>query len=165
VPLYDEEGVIKCTACMNCVRECPDDVLQLDVTTDEDKNKTIQRFTYEVGACMFCGLCVEKCPFAALTMSHEYELATTRFDELTMVLIENTPAASPKRKKAKKAEKQAAKPPEGIGDVDRELIGETAPGAGKVPPKRDEAENVGGAPSDVSQDERQDDRQGGEPDA
>jgi formate hydrogenlyase subunit 6/NADH:ubiquinone oxidoreductase subunit I len=99
VPLYDDEGSLKCTACMNCVRECPDDVLALEVETDEDKNKRIVEFTWETGACMFCGLCVEKCPFSALAMSHEYELATTDPGELSTVLVHDVMAARPARKK------------------------------------------------------------------
>ncbi len=51
--------------------------LELDVTTAEDKSKHIDRFGYEIVRCMMCGLCVEACPFDAITMSHEYELAVT----------------------------------------------------------------------------------------
>lgn len=98
-PVQDDEGSPRCTACMACVRECPDNVLALEVETREDKSKHIRRFTYEVGACMFCGLCVERCPFSALQMSHDYELATTDTSDLLRVLLEDVDAASPKRKK------------------------------------------------------------------
>ena len=105
--ILDDEGAPKCTACMNCVRECPDDVLSLEVETvetDDAKLKRITSFTYEVGACMFCGLCVEKCPFSALEMTHEYELATTETASLTTVLLEDVMAASAKRKAKPKPE-------------------------------------------------------------
>lgn len=102
-PLYDEHGAPKCTACLACVRACPDGVLALASTVREDKSKHIDAFTYEVGACMFCGLCVEACPFSALEMSHEYELATTDTAKLTRVLLADVDAASGKRAAAKEA--------------------------------------------------------------
>ena len=101
--LYDEDGAPKCTACMNCVRACPDEVLALDFETDEDKNKRIVTFGYELGACMFCGLCVEACPFSALEMSDEYELAVPDTASLDRVLLADIAAASPKKKRAEKA--------------------------------------------------------------
>jgi len=101
-PRFDEDGNPKCTACLICVRECPDHVLHLDVSTKEEGGKHIDRYTYEVGACMMCGLCVEACPFGAIEMSHEYELATRSHDDLARVLLADVDAASPRR--AKKGE-------------------------------------------------------------
>ena len=98
-PLYDEAGAPKCRACMACVRACPDFVLALEVDTDpETKDKQIVSFSYQVGACMMCGLCVEACPWDALEMSHEYELARIAPDPLEYDLLANVPAAkAPKR--------------------------------------------------------------------
>ena len=36
------------------------------------------KYLYNLGTCMFCNLCVEVCPFFALVMSDEHELATDR---------------------------------------------------------------------------------------
>ena len=44
------------------------------------------RYLYNMGSCMFCNLCVEACPFFALVMSDEHELATTRRDSLVVDL-------------------------------------------------------------------------------
>lgn len=99
IPLYDRDGKLKCTACTNCVRACPDGILDLAITTREDKTKHIDAFTYELGACMMCGLCVEACPFDALAMGHDYELATADVTGLTTTLVADTDAASVKRDK------------------------------------------------------------------
>ena len=74
---YDEEGRHKCTGCRACEKACPDYIIRLDITTDEDRSKYIDRWHYEIGACMMCGLCVEACPFDAIRMGHDYELAVT----------------------------------------------------------------------------------------
>ncbi len=99
IPLYDEAGVPVCTACGTCVKTCPDHVLALEVTTSEDRSKHIDHFSYQLGACMMCGLCVEACPFAAIAMSHDYELAARSTDDLDYDLITDTPAYKPQRNK------------------------------------------------------------------
>ncbi|MCL2818238.1 MAG: 4Fe-4S dicluster domain-containing protein, partial [Actinomycetia bacterium] len=72
---YDEQGNHKCRACLICQNACPYYVINIDVETGEDRSKFIKRFAYQQGACMVCGLCVESCPFDAIRMSHDYELA------------------------------------------------------------------------------------------
>jgi len=99
-PKFDASGNPKCTACMACVRACPDYILELEVHTAQDKSKHIEHFRYEVGACMMCGLCVEACPFDAIEMSHDYELAVTDASGLSYDLLTNVDAASPKRARA-----------------------------------------------------------------
>ncbi|MCE5191932.1 MAG: 4Fe-4S dicluster domain-containing protein [Actinomycetia bacterium] len=101
-PKYFEDGSPRCTACMTCVRTCPDAILSIDVTTAEDKSKHIDRFGYEIGACMMCGLCVESCPYDAIRMSHEYELAVTDPADLNENLLEDVDAASTARHRAEK---------------------------------------------------------------
>lgn len=64
----DEEGCHKCTACMACEKACPDFIIKIDSTTGEDRSKHIDAWNYEIGACMMCGLCVEACPFDAITL-------------------------------------------------------------------------------------------------
>jgi len=96
-PRFNEDGTPKCTACLICVRECPDHVLRLESSTKEEGGKHIDSYVYELGACMMCGLCVEACPFDAIEMSHEYELATRSRDDLVRVLLADVDAASPRR--------------------------------------------------------------------
>jgi len=102
-PKYFEDGSPKCTACMTCVRVCPDHILALEVETREDKTKHIQHFDYEIGACMMCGLCVEACPFDAIEMTQDYELAVTDRAGLNRVLIGDIDAASAAKHREAKA--------------------------------------------------------------
>ena len=53
IALHEEN----CTACRLCARECPD-------------------------WCMYCGICVEVCPFEALFWSPEYEFSEPRIADL-----------------------------------------------------------------------------------
>ncbi len=109
VATFDDEGNPKCRACLACVRACPDFVLQMDLTTDpETKAKHIDEFTYEVAACMFCGLCVETCPFDALAMSNEYELSRTNTEPLQYSLLSDVAAAVPPKRDP--ADRPAPKP-------------------------------------------------------
>jgi NADH-quinone oxidoreductase subunit I len=94
---FNDDGSPKCTACLICVKECPDDVLRLVVSSKEEGGKRIDAYVYEVGACMMCGLCVAACPFDAIEMSHEYELATRDHDDLVRVLLRDVDAAGPRR--------------------------------------------------------------------
>jgi NADH-quinone oxidoreductase subunit I len=96
-PKYDESGVPACTACLTCVRTCPNAILDLEVTQREDRSKHIEHFRYELGSCMMCGLCVEACPFDAIEMGQDYELARLERDELTYDLLADVDAAGPRR--------------------------------------------------------------------
>ena len=116
-PTYFSDGSPRCTACLTCVKTCPDHILSLDVETREDKTKHIDRFGYEIGVCMMCGLCVEACPFDAIHMSHEYELAVTDRSGLMEYLLTDVDAATNARHKAEK-EAAAGAAPAGGGETD-----------------------------------------------
>jgi len=94
---YDEHGDHKCTACFACEKACPDHIITLNITTDEERNKHIDLWHYEIGACMMCGLCVEACPFDAIEQGHDYELAVFTPDRLEYDLLLDVPAVKPKR--------------------------------------------------------------------
>ncbi len=120
---FDETGASKCTACLICERECPDDIIHLTVSGDAATGKHIDEYRYELGACMMCGLCVAACPYDAIEMSHEYELATPHADKLVRILLKDVDAASGKRAKTDAttpvAEPAPAAPaPDGKGDGD-----------------------------------------------
>ncbi len=95
--VFNEDGTPKCTACLICVKECPDHVLRVESSTRPEGGKHIDTYVYELGACMMCGLCVTACPYDAIEMSHEYELATRDHSDLTRMLLFDVDAASPRR--------------------------------------------------------------------
>lgn len=133
---YDEQGEHKCTACMACEKACPDYIIKIDVTTAEDRSKHIDRWHYEIGACMMCGLCVEACGFDAIEMGHDYELARTNPDELAIDLLFDTPAVKPKRAEKPAGERPpAAKKPAANDDgaaADKPAV-DDQPAAGATP--------------------------------
>ncbi len=64
-----------CTVCMLCARECPDWCIYIDshketVTVEgaaRDRQRNVRdRFAIDFSLCMYCGICVEVCPFDAL---------------------------------------------------------------------------------------------------
>ncbi len=112
----DDEGNHKCTACRACEKACPDYIIRIDVTTGEDKSKHIDHWHYELGGCMMCGLCVEACPFDAIHMGHDYELAVFKPEDLQYDLITDSPSAKPKRKAAD-CPPSAPAPQEGSADA------------------------------------------------
>jgi len=72
-----------CTVCMLCARSCPDWCIYIEGHKEEkqpDKpggrvrvRATLDRFDIDYALCMYCGICVEVCPFDALFWTPEYE--------------------------------------------------------------------------------------------
>jgi NADH-quinone oxidoreductase subunit I len=100
----DASGAPKCTACLICVNACPDGIITLE-SHKTDGGKHIDRYEWEMGACMFCGLCVEACPFDAIRMSHEYELTQWDASTLSRTLLADVPAADLKKRNAEEVAK------------------------------------------------------------
>jgi NADH-quinone oxidoreductase subunit I len=81
IALMDEN----CTVCMLCSRECPDWCIYIDShkeTVPPAKEggrartrNVLDRFAIDFALCMYCGICVEVCPFDALFWSPEFEYA------------------------------------------------------------------------------------------
>jgi len=75
-----------CTSCMLCVRECPTWCITVDSHTDEvveegarrpKKINVLDEFTIDYGLCMYCGICIEVCPFDALEWRPDYDYPAT----------------------------------------------------------------------------------------
>jgi len=89
IALFEEN----CTVCMLCARECPDWCIYIDshkevipATEEGARDRTrnvLDRFAIDFSLCMYCGICVDVCPFDALFWSPEFEYA--EFDIREMV--------------------------------------------------------------------------------
>jgi NADH-quinone oxidoreductase subunit I len=89
MPVDPQKGANRCTACMRCVKVCPNHSIDIEkaVGPDGAPRPKPARYLYNLGTCMFCNLCVETCPFFALVMSDEHELATTDRSGLVIDLV------------------------------------------------------------------------------
>src|ERR687892_813562 len=81
-----------CTVCWKCSRECPDWCIYIESHKETHQPasggrarsaKVLDRFAIDYALCMYCGICVEVCPFDALFWSPEFEYATYGIQELT----------------------------------------------------------------------------------
>ncbi|WP_306320917.1 MULTISPECIES: NADH-quinone oxidoreductase subunit I [unclassified Streptomyces] len=89
IGLFEEN----CTVCMLCARECPDWCIYIDSHKEtvppaapggrERSRNVLDRFAIDFSLCMYCGICIEVCPFDALFWSPEFEYAETDIRELT----------------------------------------------------------------------------------
>jgi NADH-quinone oxidoreductase subunit I len=97
IPVPRARGVIAldaeaCTVCMLCARECPDWCIYIEGHKEEippskpggrvRSHSLLDRFDIDYGLCMYCGICVDVCPFDALFWSPEYEYGESRIGDL-----------------------------------------------------------------------------------
>jgi NADH-quinone oxidoreductase subunit I len=82
-----------CTVCMLCARECPDWCIYIDSHNETPPTPggggrartvaVLDRFAIDFALCMYCGICIEVCPFDALFWSPDFEYAEYDIAELT----------------------------------------------------------------------------------
>src|SRR6476646_5131751 len=177
-----------CTSCMLCAREYPDWCIYIDSHKEEvpattpggraRQRNVLDRFAIDFSLCMYCGICIEVCPFDALFWSPEFEYAETDILDLTherdklrdwMWTVPAPPALDPAaeepkevaaaRKAAEKAEKAArAAADQAAAD---QAAAEAADGDGTE--GRTDGDGTGNtAPEETSAEPRDGDRREGE---
>ena len=81
-----------CTVCMLCARECPDWCIYIDSHKEtipappggrERQRNVLDRFAIDFSLCMYCGICIEACPFDALFWSPEFEYSELDIRDMT----------------------------------------------------------------------------------
>jgi len=79
----------RCTGCASCAKYCPLGIIE--IVTDpsgsaiqEGEKYALEVFDIDIGRCMFCGLCVEACPYDALHMGSGFEEGTYKRGELVI---------------------------------------------------------------------------------
>ena len=71
----------RCTGCASCAKYCPLGIIEIVTTRSgediqEGQKYGLEVFDIDIGRCMFCGLCVEACPYDALHMGSGFEEGT-----------------------------------------------------------------------------------------
>ena len=81
-----------CTVCMLCARSCPDWCIYIEGHKEQRPPRReggrprsvslLDRFDIDYALCMYCGICVEVCPFDALFWSPEFEYSEANIADL-----------------------------------------------------------------------------------
>jgi NADH-quinone oxidoreductase chain I len=82
-----DTGDLRCTACGACALACPVDVIKIEQHPSPIKGKVMDRFDIDMAGCIECALCVEACPFRAITMAPDFEMAAT-YDRTTDLVFD-----------------------------------------------------------------------------
>jgi NAD(P)H-quinone oxidoreductase subunit I len=117
-----------CTACKACERDCPINVIVIDLEKIEGV-RAMTRFDIDMGKCMYCGICVEACPTDShapgdeedtkcIRMTREFEASTENFNSLTFRFIRPGDFVVPFKPK-----KGVIEPTRRRGEIAREVRG------------------------------------------
>ncbi len=72
----DEQGRVKCVACMMCPTICPARCIHIQAGESpwDDREKYPVKFEIDELRCIFCGMCEEACPVDAIELTTEYDI-------------------------------------------------------------------------------------------
>ena len=72
----DEDGRVKCVACMMCPTLCPANCIHIvaDESPWDDREKYPKKFEIDELRCIFCGMCEEACPVDAIELTTLYDV-------------------------------------------------------------------------------------------
>ena len=80
----DEQGRVKCVACMMCPTICPARCIHIDAAESpwDDREKYPKKFEIDELRCIFCGMCEEACPVDAIELTPEYDIVGLSRNEM-----------------------------------------------------------------------------------
>ena len=82
----DEQGRVKCVACMLCATACPAHCIDIVGATApaewNDREKYPESFVIDELRCIYCGMCEEACPVDAIELTGLYDLTGSSREEL-----------------------------------------------------------------------------------
>lgn len=72
----DDQGRVKCVACMMCSTACPARCIEIKGAADPwpDRDKYPESFVIDELRCIYCGMCEEACPVDAIELTSIYNL-------------------------------------------------------------------------------------------
>jgi NADH-quinone oxidoreductase subunit I len=74
----DDNGRVKCVACMLCATACPAHCIDIVGATApdgwDDREKYPESFVIDELRCIYCGMCEEACPVDAIELTRLYDL-------------------------------------------------------------------------------------------
>ncbi len=74
----DEQGRVKCVACMLCATACPAHCIDIVGVTAPaswpDREKYPESFVIDELRCIYCGMCEEACPVEAIELTGLYDM-------------------------------------------------------------------------------------------
>jgi NADH-quinone oxidoreductase subunit I len=81
----------RCTGCASCAKYCPLGIIRIVTDTDGGNEQDggsyrVDTFDIDQGRCMYCGLCVEACPYDALHMGSNFEAAQYERQKLVITV-------------------------------------------------------------------------------
>jgi NADH-quinone oxidoreductase subunit I len=82
----DENGRVKCVACMLCATACPAHCIDIVGATApetwDDREKYPESFVIDELRCIYCGMCEEACPVDAIELTGLYDLTGLSREEM-----------------------------------------------------------------------------------
>lgn len=72
----DEQGRVRCVACMMCTTACPANCIHIEGKESpwDDREKYPVKFDLDELRCIYCGMCEEACPVDAIELTPLYDV-------------------------------------------------------------------------------------------